>query len=43
MALACGKSSIRMQRLTNRARATMLAVESFTEVHCMSDDLCTYM
>ncbi|XP_058962099.2 RNA 3'-terminal phosphate cyclase-like [Pocillopora verrucosa] len=32
MALACGRSSIRMQRLTNRAKATMLAVETFTEV-----------
>ena len=36
MALACGRSSIRMQRLTNRAKATMLAVETFTEVCVLS-------
>ena len=36
MALASGKSSIRMQRLTNRAKATMLAVETFTEVFLLS-------
>ncbi|XP_020629522.1 uncharacterized protein LOC110066636 [Orbicella faveolata] len=32
MSLANGKSSIKMPRLTNQAKAAMLAVETFTEV-----------